>query len=350
MNELRIAIVVYDKTSDKASETFISAHKKYLASQVLSSSEFPSKEQLDKGGFKTAVKTFLLKRKLRYADLVLAEYGTIGAEIFSFLEKHNILMAVEFRGYDLSIQRILEENKEKYRGMIRYAKKLIVKSSVMKTRLLKMGADEEKIRIIPSGYNNRIFNSMLFDRNAVNFLYVGRLVEKKGPEIIIRAFSNVRSEIGGKLIMVGDGPLKQRCEGLISDLALSDRVILTGVRSPEEIRELMKTTRCFLNHSVTADNGDAEGLPNVVLEAMASGIPVIASRHGGNPDVITHGENGILVDERDESGLSEWIKTLGNDPEMSESLGKNGYTKVSSNFTSEMSIRRLKQELDEIRV
>ncbi|GAA3024981.1 hypothetical protein GCM10010462_09400 [Microbacterium dextranolyticum] len=139
------------------------------------------------------------------------------------------------------------------------------------------------------------------------FLHVGRLVEKKGTSTLLRSFAKISSETDWELKIVGDGPLRNELEALSRELAIDSRVVFVGAQSSAYVRESMETSGILVVPSKTAHNGDQEGLPTVVLEALALGVPVLATRHAGIPEVVVDGQNGWLVDEGDEAGLARTL-------------------------------------------
>jgi glycosyltransferase involved in cell wall biosynthesis len=116
-------------------------------------------------------------------------------------------------------------------------------------------------------------------------------------------------------------------------LGLEDNIIFRGVLSPAEVMNLFSESLALVQHSVISYNGDEEGTPVAILEASAAGIPVIATRHAGIPDVVVHGETGFLVDELDIDGMAFYMAKLVEDPELTISLGSKGRSRIRNNFT-----------------
>ncbi len=162
------------------------------------------------------------------------------------------------------------------------------------------------------------------------FLFVGRLVEKKGVRILLDAFRILRgSGIERRLDIVGDGPLRAEIEASARDL--------TGIRflgwlDHAAVRDVMARSYAVLVPSVTARNGDAEGLPSVVLEVMSAGTVVIASRHAGIPEAVRDGETGLLAREADAGDLAEKIALLDRSGELRQTLAMAGRRRVEQCF------------------
>ncbi|RED99549.1 glycosyltransferase family 4 protein [Marinoscillum furvescens] len=344
----RIALVLPNNIA--YSGTFLESHINHLATISTFSSEYPLygvSNPLKKGYRYFKEKLMLYKLRRNRIDILLAEFGTIGAEILPFAKKYGIPLAVEFRGFDLSIDRYVSLYLKRYIELSKYAKLIVVKSNSMLAKLEKIGCHLDNVVIIPSGYDVNIFNDNVFSVKSNAVLFVGRFVEKKGPTLVIRAFNeSLKNSSNIKLLMVGDGVMLQECKELVFNLGIESCVNFYGVATPTEVRALMQESFCLINHSVTASNGDQEGLPNVILEAMGSGLPVIATRHGGNSDIIVHGENGFLVDEHDTQKAGRYLNNLFENKTKARLMGKNGYKLVKDKYTKYSCIDSLKRELD----
>jgi glycosyltransferase involved in cell wall biosynthesis len=165
-------------------------------------------------------------------------------------------------------------------------------------------------------------------------LHIGRLVEKKGTIYLLKAFELVlKEEPKAKLIIVGDGPLGPELKAWIVSHHLSDSVKMTPKASREEIASLLKKCRLFCLPSVTAANGDTEGLPVAVTEAMAVGRPVISTWHAGIPEAVEDGKSGYLVPERDVDDLAMRIKELLGNLERCRAMGAEGRRAVETRFS-----------------
>jgi glycosyltransferase involved in cell wall biosynthesis len=161
-------------------------------------------------------------------------------------------------------------------------------------------------------------------------LAVGRFVAKKGPLHTIRAFA---AQPHGQLWMVGEGPLLAEAKALADQLHLGERIRFLGVCSQVEVAELMRQVRVFVQHSLVAADGDSEGNPVAVMEAQLSGLPVVATRHAGIPEVVLDGETGVLVAEGDVQGMAAAIAQLLQDPALCTRFGAAGRRHVEHGFT-----------------
>src|SRR5204862_6999785 len=137
------------------------------------------------------------------------------------------------------------------------------------------------------------------------FLQAGRLIEKKGLPVTLRAFSSLlKQHPNATLTLAGEGPLLPELQNLARELNIEERVSFSGFVSQDELREIYYRSHIFLHPSQTGRDGNQEGIPNAILEAMATGLPVFATEHGGIPEAIENGVSGLLVPERDDEALA----------------------------------------------
>ena len=141
--------------------------------------------------------------------------------------------------------------------------------------------------------------------------------------------------------MVGDGPLLEPCRQLVKAYDLTGDVLFPGILPPAEVAKLMSRSLAFVQHSVIAADGGAEGTPLAILEAGACGLPVISTRHEGIKDVVIEGETGLLVDEFDITGMAQAMETLAANPARADRIGKNARTHIETNYTLARHIDKL---------
>ncbi|MCX8505895.1 MAG: glycosyltransferase [Alphaproteobacteria bacterium] len=160
----------------------------------------------------------------------------------------------------------------------------------------------------------------------------GRMVEKKGFSTLLDALALLPPGID--VVIAGDGELKSELHKQAQLLDLNDRVRWLGWQTPEQIRHWINFAACVAIPSVTSKNGDAEGLPSFLLEAMSQARPVIGTRHAGIPEAIRHGVNGLLVNERDAKGLAAAITQLQVNPQYADELGRAARMTVAHEFNA----------------
>lgn len=175
-----------------------------------------------------------------------------------------------------------------------------------------------RTHIIPMGcwtsnFNSKYRKENYFHQNGKTvILFVGRLAEKKGVTYLIQAMNNVDA----KLVIVGSGPLENQLH--MQAKTLGDKIEFLGSKTHEQLKEIYASADIFVAPSITAKDGDQEGFGLVILEAMASGLPVVASNSGGIVDIISNNKNGFLVEEKDVNALSNILQRLSKDEKLRE--------------------------------
>lgn len=276
------------------------------------------------------------------AKAVVAEYGTTGVATMEACRRLDIPLVVHFHGYDASVRDVLSDNATSYPIMFNQAAAIIAVSRTMQSRLVALGAPKEKVHYNPCGINCRMFSGADPANAPPVFLAVGRFVEKKGPQLTLRAFEIVHRTVPeARLRMIGDGPLLEECRRLVGELRIEDVVTFLGAQSPAVVQAEMRSARCFVQHSVEAANGDCEGTPVGILEAGASGLPIVSTRHAGIADVVVEGKTGFLVDEGDVAGMAKNMLQLAQEPRLAHNLGQAATKRIASQFSQEVSDRRL---------
>ena len=153
-------------------------------------------------------------------------------------------------------------------------------------------------------------------------LFVGRLARKKGVEYLIRAFPDVLARHpDARLLVVGDGPCRGELEALSSQMRLEDRVRFAGAQPPASLPRLYRASSVFVLPSVVAMSGDTDGLPVVLLEAMAAGCPLVGTAVGGIPDVMINGRTGLLVEPGAPAALAVAINQVLDSPAQAARMG-----------------------------
>jgi len=195
-------------------------------------------------------------------------------------------------------------------------------SSFLVERAKRLGVDEKNIFITPNGVDmSKIPSNTEKEKNRV--IMVGRLSWEKGHDYLIQAWPEVLKNIpNAKLILVGEGNKRNDIEKMIKDLDIESRIVLTGNLPHDQVLKEIKKSEIFICPSL------AEGLGNVFIEAQACGVPPIGTNVGGIPDIITDGENGLLIESKNSKAISNAIIMLLNDKEKIESFSKKGLETV----------------------
>ncbi|MFQ5561451.1 MAG: glycosyltransferase, partial [Nitrospinota bacterium] len=210
--------------------------------------------------------------------------------------------------------------------------------------LLDLSFEKEKIAIHHLGVDLNKFkrkNNKSEKRKKITLLTVGRLVEKKGQRYAIEAVANITKKgMQVEYLIAGDGPMKQELEALVRHLEMSGVVQFLGPVVQEEVIDLLQKADIFLAPSVTAKNGDQEGTPTVIMEAMAAGLPVISTYHSGIPEIILDADTGFLVKEKDVDALTEKLAYLIKCPEIGSQMGARGREHIEKEFNIDTLVKR----------
>ena len=301
------------------------------------------------GGVPDLIRHRLAQRlRTERPDVVLAEYGNMGAEIMSSCEAAGVPLVVHFHGFDAHRNDYVARYGN-YAEMFRYASALVVVSRAMEQRLLELGADREKVIYNCYGIDVDRFVPGRPDQAPPHFLAIGRFAEKKAPHLTIEAFSRVVAQRPeAKLTMVGQGRLWERCKQLVQGRGLQNSVDLCGVKRPAEIVELFHRSRAFVQHSVVTESNDHEGTPLAVLEAMATGVPVVSTRHAGIADVVAHGERGLLCAEHDMEAMAANMIQLIDEPARALTMGQAGRAYVEVSHRVDVQVNNLQRILQRV--
>lgn len=285
-----------------------------------------------------------LFKKNRYSA-IHAHFGYNGLNILKHAKKHRIPLVVTFHGYDASMMLSDGTYKNRLPELFNYASAIILVSRHMIENMnLERWLDKVKIipcTVDPDEFEVRDENST----NGVKILHSGRLVDKKGVPDLIKVFKNLQQRYSNiELHIVGDGRKLKKCKELVQKFKLDKSVKFYGAVSHNEVKKIMSTKDIFVLNSRVGNDGDMEGTPVTLLEAMCSKIPVISTRHAGIPDVIENGVNGLLVDERDNTGLEDALRTFIENPEMRQNCSENARRTVLQEYT----VDRMKEKLEQV--
>lgn len=290
--------------------------------------------------------------RLERPSVVLAEFGFHAVRIMELVPATGLPLLVHFRGADASSRRYIGVLEHRYRRLLSLAAGVVVKCEPMAERLLRLASQRSRplpLLISPSGADAALFHGAEPALAPPRFLAVGRFVAKKGPLLTLEAFARAaRGRPQLELVMVGGGPLLVRARRAASTLGVADRVQFVGVEAPAAIAARMRGCRGFLQHSLTGPDGDQEGSPVSVMEAQLSGLPVVATRHAGIPEVVLHGETGLLVEEGDVEAMAEAIARLADSPDLAARLGAAGHQRCARRFTVEAHLRDLMAFIDQL--
>jgi colanic acid/amylovoran biosynthesis glycosyltransferase len=267
-------------------------------------------------------------------DLVHCQFGHLGLSALTLREigAFRGRLVVSFRGWDLTAH----EDEGGYRALFRIGDLFLPVCGAFRDRLIGMGCDPGKIQVHRSGIDLSKFDYAVRTRGPdqpTRLLTVARLVEKKGIEFGVRAVARLR-ESGRAVVytIVGDGPLRPELQGLVEELGLSDVVRFEGPKDHAGVMEALAGAHMLLAPSVTAADGDQEGIPNALKEAMATGLPVVSTMHSGIPELVEDRVSGFLVPEADPAALADRVAFLADRPKEWAAMGRAGRARIEAEY------------------
>lgn len=256
-------------------------------------------------------------------DTVYIDFGSNAFEFNSYFQSRKKKIIVHFHGYDISKSL---KSKIYLEWIVKFAQvnKIIVPSNYNANRLEILGCSKANISVIPYAFHSDLLIKKIISEKY-DLIFVGRFVAKKDPRILIYTLREVVKVFPDvKLCMVGNGYLYGEVVSLIEQFNLNKNVHLKGVLMQSEVYELLIHSKIYVQHSVTAIDGDQEGFPNSILEASSLGLPVVSTLHAGIPEIVIDGKSGFLVQEFNYTEMANKIIELLSDEALRERMGALG--------------------------
>jgi len=259
---------------------------------------------------------------------------------YNFLEplfnSINKCVVVSFHGHDASRAFKIYGN-DCYKNLFKRADQITTPSYFMKNELVKRGCPDNKINIHRYGIDIQSFSKEKnkFPTNKITFLTVGRFVEKKGIEYSIKAFAKIKDSVNAEYLIIGEGPRHDIYKKLVKKLGLEDSVKFLGPKTKEDVLKYMKASDIFILTSVTAGDGDSEGVPVALTEAQAVGLPVVSTFHAGIPELVKNNKSGLLSNEKDVTAIASNMLSLALNERMREEYSSNAVEIIHNEFDIE---------------
>lgn len=285
-----------------------------------------------------AYATMVLRRVIARIkpDVVYGEFGTNAADAVDAVKSLGLPLVVSFHGFDATAAMRTPLYKKYIGRVMAYTHAATVPSAHIKRLLVLGGADGGKICIAPCGIKPARCAAPDWaakQKGAPTVISVGRFVAKKNPVALIEAYRIVHEAMPeARFVMIGAGKLEGEVRARIRKHGLENCVELTGALPHEEVLRHMEQAWVFAQNSTTSIDGDQEGMPVSVQEAMACGLPVVATLHSGIPDAVTEGVHGYLAIENDFETIAERILSLLRNPALAKEMGAAGREKALQHF------------------
>lgn len=276
-------------------------------------------------------------------DIIHCQFGDLGfrglllrdlTRTYSQTSSQTSRLIVMFRGFDISAQ-VKTQGDRIYETLFNQADFFLTNCEFFRQRLLTLGCSPNKVKVHYSGLDcSKFAATVRSDKTtAIRIAATGRLVEKKGLEYSIRAVAEVAQRYPHITFdIIGDGPLRAELTALIDALGMTDKIHLLGWQDEAEIITILTQAHLFVAPSVTAADGNQDAPINVLKEAMALGLPVISTYHGGIPELVEHDVSGLLVPERDAEAIAQALTYLIEHPERWPAMGKAGRAYVEAHY------------------
>jgi len=259
-----------------------------------------------RGEARKRLEAFLVEQKV---DCILCEFGNLAGIVYPCAKRLGLPLFVYFRGHDATSAIRLWHGSRSLACVFPYLSSVFAVSQFLLDELKASGFDHSYKYVLPSGVDTAKFRPST--KSSCEILFAGRLVEKKNPLIAVKAVALLVKDFPYiNLKVIGDGPLLQEALGLAQEIGVANNVDFAGAATHEEVRLALSNAAMLVQPSGYSRRGDAEGLPSVVQEAMASGCVVVATAHAGVPEVVDHGTNGWLVRENTPEAFAEAIRYL----------------------------------------
>jgi len=293
-------------------------------------------------------------------DIIHAHFAIDGLYAAYFAKKYRIPLIVTLHGFDVTrpTRQLLTSGNLSWmkfalqrKKLFKQADRFICVSDFIYHKAIAAGFPAKKLQKHYIGVDTNIFRpsddiSVTAD-NEFKILHVARLTEKKGTQYLLEALKTINDETV-KLLIAGDGDLLGSLKDQAAKLNIQNQITFLGFVPYEKIQTLMAECQLLCVPSVTAADGDAEGLGMVFLEAAASGLPIVATRHGGIPEAVLDGKTGTLVEEKNVAQLTLAIQEFRNKPTKTTQYSAESRSWVRQKFNIETNTHELERIYDEV--
>jgi len=277
----------------------------------------------------------------RNVALIHAHFGKNGWRAISLSVLLRVPLIVSFYGRDATAVPSDRRWSRKYKALFQHARFVLVLSNHMKSLLIKLGCPEEKLLVHELGVDTNAFPfdpSDLPLHGPVKLVLIGRFTEKKGIPTAIRAMETLTE---CHLTIAGGGSMEQKLHEEVKNRGLQNRISFAGWLSPQEVVKEMQRSHILLAPSETAPDGDMEGSPTTIFEAMASGLPVVSTFHAGIPEQIENGVSGMLFPPGDSEELVKSVRALISSREVYAEVAQAARRRVETLFDSGLLAEKL---------
>jgi len=277
------------------------------------------------------------------ADLLHIYFGHIGVHLLPLIEICPVPVVLSFHGADVRVDMESTAHRKAMQRVLSKVALVLARSESLVEGLVELGCPKEKIRVHRTGIP---LKDLPFVQRAIpadsdwKLVQACRLIPKKGLRTSLRAYAEfVKHFPEARFCIAGEGPMLGELREFCTELGV--KVDFPGFLSQEALRRLYSESHLFLHPSQIGQDGNQEGVPNAMLEAMATGMPVLATRHGGIPEAVEDGISGILVEETDSAALARRMLELARDPAAYRAMSRAANRAVVEKFEQGSQIEAL---------
>ncbi|KQU73749.1 colanic acid biosynthesis glycosyl transferase [Aminobacter sp. DSM 101952] len=279
-------------------------------------------------------------RKLEKYDVIVAHFGNNGLRVARSMKRRRIAapLVTIFHGHDVGAP-MHDGTLSRYEVVFRHGALQLPVNGFFRKALIEAGAAADTVAVHHMGVDTDTigFQAVAREEAALSLISVCRLTEKKGIEFALRALGEVqakRPDIEWTYTVIGGGELLDAMKQLAAKLGISQRVAFLGPRPHSEVKQRLSEAHVFLLPSVKASDGDVEGIPVALMEAMAAGLTVVSTYHSGIPELIEDGRTGLLAPERDVEALAQKLAWIADNPQACAQLAVAARRKIEDDFDS----------------
>ncbi len=287
--------------------------------------------------------------KLETFDLILCQFGPIGAELARIKKQYNLSVPLVtcFRGHDTSSK--IRYNPHCYDELFQVGDLFLPVCDFFKKRLILLGAPPKKVKVQYSTIDCKKFyfkERTIPKDGRVHIMTAARLVPKKGHYYMLHALAQLVKRFPHvHYTIVGSGKLKNKLVNVVDSLRIASHVTFVDAVPHEQLITMLDVADLFVLPSVVGNNGDSEGIPNALKEAMVMGIPVISTVHSGIPELVEHMHTGLLVPEKNVDELYRALWYALEHPVEMKRMAFDGHKKVLRDFELESQNDKLERSL-----
>ncbi len=278
----------------------------------------------------------------RQAAVFHVFFGNVAVHLLPALRRSSVPVVISFHGADVAGAIATPPYEAARAEMFSIARLVLCRSGQLADKVAGLGCPQEKLRIMKTVLPEIAFVAHApAEDGAWRIIQAARLIPKKGILTSLRAFAQfLKSFPSARFTIAGEGPQEAELRELAAGLGIAGSVDFAGFLDQPSLLAAFAKSHIFIHPSESL-GGDVEGIPNAMLEAMACGLPAVATRHGGIPEAISDGTNGLLCPERDPAALAQALLKLAQDPALYQALSSAGSSSVREQFSAESRIAEI---------